>query len=66
MDAQAYNGNTALHMAVSMNEPNQSIIRMLIKSGADPEMENNEYEDDDCVGNSVYDLCDDNEHVCIG
>ena len=66
VNSQAYNGNTALHLAVSKDQPNLNIIKMLIKSGADPDIENydandRDEDDDERFGNSVYDICEEQQ-----
>lgn len=68
MNAQAYDGNTALHLAVEIRNPH--ITKLLVRSGADPDIENYEpnYRDEDeteQIGNSVYDLCDMHSEVRI-
>jgi len=55
VDPQAYDGNTPLHLAISMGKPD--LCRILIKSGANPLLENRDFSDEETVGKNAYDLC---------
>lgn len=74
MNAQAFDGNTALHLAISLN--NTDLSKMLIKSGANPDIKNREWyqdydeeelSDDDEVadGKNAFDMCKTNLPVHI-
>lgn len=62
MDAQGYDGNTPLHIAVSAKF--KDIVKLLLNAGADPYLENFDYtysdEEADC-GQTAVDLAEEHD-----
>lgn len=66
MNAEAYDGNTPLHLAISLK--NHDIAKLLVKSGADPNLKSrqflhNEDSEGEIVGKDAYELCDGDSKV---